>query len=98
MAQFHVYRLASGVLVLDLQTDVIDAGSRVVAPVVPVGTGPRALTRLEPVLQIGGVAHVLRTAELAAIPAALLKGSPLADLTAQDYEIKRALDLVFSGF
>jgi toxin CcdB len=35
---------------------------------------------------------------MAAIPSALLKGEPVADLTASDYEIRAALDMVFSGF
>lgn len=97
MSQYFAYQLARGQLVLDLQTDVIDTGSRVVAPLVPMATGPKPLGRLEPVFQINGQAYALHTAELAAIPKHLL-GSPVADLGAFDYEIKGALDMVFSGF
>jgi toxin CcdB len=35
---------------------------------------------------------------MAAIPSGLLKGRPVADLSGSDYEIRGALDMVFSGF
>lgn len=98
MAQFQVYWIRGGRLVLDLQTDLIDTGSRVVAPLIPESSGPRVIRRLEPVFEINGEAHVLHTAEMAAIPSGLLKGRPIADLSGSDYEIRGALDMVFSGF
>jgi toxin CcdB len=98
MAQFQVYRIAGGRFVLDLQTDLIETGTRVVAPLVPAGSGPKAIGRLEPVFEIEGSTYVLHTAEMAAIPSALLKGGSVADLRASDYEIRGALDMVFSGF
>ena len=98
MAQFQVYRLAGGRLVLDLQTDLIDTGSRVVAPLIVVSTGPRVIGRLEPVFAVNGEDHALHTAEMAAIPTALLRGQPIADLSGSDDEIRGALDMVFSGF
>jgi toxin CcdB len=98
MAQFQVYRLAGGRLVLDLQTDLIDTGSRVVAPLIVVSTGPKVIGRLEPVFEVNGEDHALHTAEMAAIPSGLLRGQPIADLSGSDYEIREALDMVFSGF
>jgi toxin CcdB len=98
MAQFQVYRLVGERLVLDLQTDLIDTGSRVVAPLIVVSEGPKVIGRLEPVFKINGVDHALHTAEMAAIPSALLRGQPIADLSGSDYEIRGALDMVFSGF
>jgi toxin CcdB len=98
MAQFQVYRLAGGRLVLDLQTDLIDTGSRVVAPLIVVSTGPRVIGHLEPVFEINGEGHALHTAEMAAIPSALIRGQPIADLSGSDYEIRGAIDMVFSGF
>ena len=98
MAQFQVYRLVGGRLVLDLQMDLIDTGSRVVAPLIVVSTGPRVIGRLEPVFEVNGEDHALHTAEMAAIPSALLRGQPVADLSGSDYEIRGALDMVFSGF
>lgn len=81
MAQFQVYRVPGGRLVLDLQTDLIDTGSRVVAPLVPASSGPKAISRLEPTFTIEGAAYVLHVAEMAAVPSALLKGAPFADLS-----------------
>ncbi|KZY53820.1 plasmid maintenance protein CcdB [Sulfitobacter sp. HI0054] len=98
MAQFQVYLVSGGRLVLDLQTDFIDTGSRVVAPFIPIAGGPVVIGRLEPVFEINGDAYALHTAEMAAIPSSLLKGPPIADLSASDYEIRGALDMVFSGF
>lgn len=98
MAQFHVYRVPGDRLVLDLQTDLIETGTRVVAPLIPMTSGPKAIKRLEPVFDIDGTAYVLHTAEMAAIPSGFLKGEPIADLSASDYEIRGALDMVFSGF
>ena len=98
MAQFQVYRIAGGRFVLDLQTDLIETGTRVVAPLVPVAFGPKAIGRLEPVFEIEGAGHVLHTAEMAAIPSGLLETAPVADLSLFDYEIRGALDMVFSGF
>lgn len=37
-------------------------------------------------------------AEMATIPSALLRGQSIADLSGSGYEIKGALDMVFSGF
>ena len=98
MAQFQVYLVADGRLVLDLQTDLVETGTRVVAALVPVASGPTAIGRLEPVFEIEGTAHVLHTAEMAAIPATLLRAPPVADLSRFDYEIRGAIDMVFSGF
>ena len=98
MAQFHVYRVTGDRLVLDLQTDLIETGTRVVAPLLPVSSGPKPIGRLEPLFKIEGLPYVLHTAEMAAIPSALLKGEPVADLSGSDYEIRGALDMVFSGF
>jgi len=98
MAQFHVYLVPGGRLLLDLQTDLIETGTRVVAPLVSAAAGPKAIGRLEPVFEIDGDTYVLHTAEMAAVPSGLLKSPPVADLSRFDYEIRGALDMVFSGF
>lgn len=98
MAQFHVYRIGQNRLVLDLQSDLIDTGTRVVAPLFPISEGPKPLGRLEPVFDIDGAEYVLHTGEMAAIPTVLIRGPSVADLTAFDYQIRGALDMVFSGF
>ena len=57
MAQFHVYRLPAGPLVVDLQSDLISTGTRVVAPLLPISEGLSPLTRLEPIFEIEGERH-----------------------------------------
>ena len=96
--QFRAYRVHGLGLILDLQTDLIDLPSRVVAPLVALAGGPRPLTRLEPVLQVDGVPHVLRASQLLTVPRKLAAGQPVADLRDQDYAIRGALDMIFSGF
>ncbi|MGG7567861.1 CcdB family protein [Rhodovulum sp. DZ06] len=97
MTQFHVHRLPGGRLALDLQSDFIDTGTRVVAPLVALDGGPTPLPRLEPAVEVAGVAYAVHVAEMAAVPSAML-GAAVADMTGRDYEIRRALDMVFSGF
>ena len=96
MAQFHVYRLPGGRLVLDLQTDLMESGTRVVAPLVPATEVP-PLGRLHPVLDLGEVPHTLVTTEMAGLPKALLRDVAF-DLGARQDDIRRAIDMVFSGF
>ena len=98
MAQFCVYRLPAGPLVVDLQSDLIETGTRVVAPLIPLSDGPRPFPRLEPVFDLLGQPYVLHTAELAAVPQHLIQDPPVADMSERDYEIRGALDMVFSGF
>jgi toxin CcdB len=98
MARFHVHRLPDGTLVLDLQSDLIDTGTRVVAPLLPITRALKQITRLEPVFEIEGRRLALHTAEMAAVPDALLSREPVADLSEQDYVIRGAIDMVFSGF
>ncbi len=98
MAQFRVYRLSPDLLVLDLQSDLIDTGTRVVAPLLRETAGLRPITRLEPVFTLEGDRYALHTGELAAVRSHLLKGAPVADLGHEDYAIRGALDMLFSGF
>ena len=76
----------------------IETGARVVAPLFPLSNGPTPLGRLEPIIEIGGIVHVLHPAELAAVPSGVLKGQSLVDLREHDYKFRDALDMVFSGF
>ncbi len=64
---------------------------------VPAAAGAKAIGRLEHAFEIEGAAHVLHMAEMAAIPSALLKAPPVADLSRFDHEIRGALETVFSG-
>jgi toxin CcdB len=98
VAQFHVYRLPDGVLILDLQSDLVETPSRVAAPLIAEDAGPTPLSILEPVFEIDGERFALHAGEMAAVPASLASGPAVADLRREDYAIRRALDLLFSGF
>lgn len=96
MAQFDVFRLKSGVLVVDLQTDLIGIdASRIVAPLREAGRYA-AFPGLTPEVEINGVAWIVRVPELAAVPGAELR-DPVASLAAERDALKRALDILIDG-
>ncbi len=96
--QFRVYRITGDRLVLDLQSGIPSLPTRIVAPLVPESPVLKAISILEPVFELEGRRHVLHSGELAAVPASILNSAPVADLSAREYEIRRALDMLFSGF
>lgn len=96
MAQFDVFRLGSGTLVVDLQTDLIGIEvSRIVAPLREAGRYA-AFPGLTPLVQIDGAAWIVRTQELAAIPGSELR-DPVASLADHRDALKRALDILIDG-
>jgi toxin CcdB len=96
MAQFDVHRLASGMLVVDLQTDLIGIdASRIVAPLRAAGRHA-ALPGLTPQVDVDGMAWIVRVQELAAVPRSQL-GPPVASLAAARDRLKRALDILIDG-
>jgi len=73
MAQFDLFRLQGGQLVLDPQTDLIGIeASRIVAPLREAGRHA-ALPGLTPSVEIGGAVWIVRGQELAAVPGAELR-------------------------
>ena len=96
--QFHAYRLAQGVLVVDLQSDRADVPTRVVAPLVPVAPDVPPLSRLELIFNIDGIPHALHVGELATVRRRTVAGAAVADLSDQGWAIRKALDFLFSGF
>jgi toxin CcdB len=100
VVQFCAYRLARGELVLDLQSDILShLPTRIVAPLVPESPGSDPpIGALEPVLEVEGTRMALLTTEMMAVPARLISGPSVASLADEDYVIRRALDMVFSGF
>ncbi|MAM61342.1 CcdB family protein [Maritimibacter sp. UBA3975] len=96
MAQFDLYRLASGQLVVDLQTDLIGIdASRIVAPLRDAGRYA-ALPGLTPVVEVEGAAWIVRVQELAAVPGAELR-ERVGSLEAERDALKRALDILIDG-
>lgn len=96
MAQFDLYRLPGGALVVDLQTDLIGiTASRVVAPLREAGRYA-AFPGLTPVVVFGGAEWIVRVQELAAIPGGELREA-VGSLALQRDALKRALDILIDG-
>ena len=98
MAQSCVYRVPGGRLELDLQSDIVAISTRVVAPLAPASDAFGASTHLEPIFEIGGERLALHAGEMAAVPARLVSGTPVADLRDEDYAIYRSLNMLFWDF
>lgn len=96
MAQFDVFRLKGGQLVVDLQTDLIGIeASRVVAPLREAGRYA-AFPGLTPQVEFAGGLWIVRVQEMAAVPAAEL-GRAIGSLTQSRDALKRALDILIDG-
>ena len=96
MAQYKVYRLVVGDLVVDLQSDLVATTTRIVAPLIPRLASPAPLKTVEPVVDVDGSLHVLHTALVAAVLESILTDQ-VGDLSAEEYTILRAVDMVFTG-
>jgi len=105
MARFEVYRntgphAEATPYLLDVQSDLLQGlETRVVVPLrrrdhFPVERLPERLT---PVFEIEGVACLMETPKLAAVPLRLLK-NPVASLAGQQTAITGALDFLFQGY
>jgi toxin CcdB len=98
MAQFHVYRLSNGMMVIDCQSNLVDEFStRLTVPLVPPGDINRPLPRLLPVFTIEGIDYVMATPFAAAIPRRELT-TAIADLSADAYIVTGALDMLLGGY
>ena len=96
MAQFDVFRLKSGMLVVDLQTDLIGMeASRMVAPLREAGRYA-AFPGLTPMVEVDGRGWIVRVQEMAALPGAELR-DVVASLAAERDALKRAVDILFDG-
>lgn len=96
MAQFDLFRLKSGLQVVDLQTDLIGIdASRIVAPLREAGRYA-AFPGLTPLVEIDGAQWIVRVQELAAVPGAELHVR-VGSLSAHRDALKRALDILIDG-
>lgn len=97
MAQFDIFRLASGQLVVDLQTDLIGLEvTRIVAPLRPAAHFA-ALPKITPVVAFEGTDWVVRLQEMAAVMSVEL-GAPVGSLVLAQDEIKAGIDVLMRGF
>ncbi len=99
MARYDVFaNPAGGGYLLDVQNDLLDdLNVRAVVPLLPRDDAPIAASRLNPVFEIDGAAHVMMTQYIAAVPASILK-TPAGDLSTRFDAITSALDMLFHGF
>jgi toxin CcdB len=98
MAQFDVYQIADGTLVLDLRSTELDyVNTRVVAPLLPRTNYAKPIPRANPELEVGGEIHILLAHFLSAVPVSALRRR-VTNLEHEQYTIKAALDMLFYGF
>ena len=99
MAQYALFGNPAGDgYLLDVQSDLLDdLNVRAVVPLLPQEGAPVAASRLNPVFEIEGAAHVMMTQYIAAVPATILK-APSGDLSSQADPVTAALDMPFHGF
>jgi toxin CcdB len=97
MRQFDIVRLHDRKLAVLLQSDLLDERqTRVAAPLIP-NKDVKLTPKLHLKIMIGRKAYVLATEKLSAIDRSEI-ASVVGSIAARDYEIRRALDIVFSGF
>lgn len=98
MARYDVYRTRNEIgYLLDVQNDLIDnLNTRVVVPLLPLGSMPPTVKRLHPIFEIEGRRFVMATHLLAAVTTNELSGKT-ANLLKHHDDIIRALDLLFQG-
>jgi toxin CcdB len=96
VAQFQVFRLRDGLLVVDMQTDLLGLdASRVVAPLRGAGRYT-AFPGLTPEVSFDGARWIVRVQELAAVPASEL-GSAVGTLADHRDALKRAMGILIDG-
>ncbi len=96
MRQFDLVKLSDGSLALLIQADLLDATkTRVVAPLLLL-KGVKATPKLHPTFEISGKNYLLATEQLGAVLIGDIK-KVLRSMKDREWEIRRALDLVFVG-
>ncbi len=102
MARFDLYRTRSTRIpyLLDVQAGLLDElASRTVIPVLPgEQVGAAHMSRLNPVIHISGIAHLLMTQEITTVPRETLRNR-VGNLEATHRDaITAALDFLFQGY
>jgi toxin CcdB len=95
--QFDVFRTTSGVLVVVIQNDLLDAmRTRVVLPLLPAGSAGRPMRGLNPEINFGEETMVLMPQLMATLTIAEL-GRPVGSLAHFRDAVTRAVDTLLSG-
>jgi toxin CcdB len=96
MRQFDLVKLSDGSMAILLQADLLDSTqTRVVAPLI-LQKGVKPTPKLHPTFEVSGKIYLLATEQLGAVFASDIKKivGPMKD---REWDIRRALDLVFVG-
>jgi toxin CcdB len=97
MAQFDIHLAKDGMLLVDIQANVLSGlNTRVVVPLLPVEAAPTPIRQLNPEVIVDGRAHILATQFLSAVRTAEL-GAVVGSLKPIDHEVSLALDLMLHG-
>jgi len=97
MAQFDVFVLVDGQMVVDCQADhFADIATRLVVPVEPVANAHRPQPRLDPIIDINGDAMMLLTQFATAVRAIELR-KPVASIVGDRPAIVAAFDMLLTG-
>lgn len=98
MAQYDVFELSDGGLVVDVQSDLLGPLlTRVVVPLLPLEQAPEPARRLNPVFRFEEGSYMMASQYLSAVHMSEL-GACVANLKPQAGMITDALDMVFHGF
>ncbi|HEY9233955.1 MULTISPECIES: CcdB family protein [Phenylobacterium] len=94
-----VYRLPSGVLVVDVQSDLLHpTNTRVVIPLIAAIDLPAQPLRLTPCFEVEGQKVMLLPLQMAAVPLRELGRQPVRMLTEEEaYAVSGALGVLFEG-
>lgn len=97
MRQFDIVRLHDRQLAVLLLSDLLDERqTRIAAPLIP-NKDLKLTPKLHLKIMVGRRAYILATEKLSAIDRSEI-ASIVGSVATRDYEIRRALDIVFSGF
>lgn len=101
MAQFKVYRnerrsQAEVPFLVDVQSDLVQTGSRLVVPLVRADRYGLRYSRLSPTFTIDGLGVVAAVSDLAAIDERMLRAE-VADLSTERYVLLGAVDFLTTG-
>jgi toxin CcdB len=97
MRQFDIVRLHDRKLAVILQTDLLnERETRVVAPLIP-GKSVKMTPKLHLNIRVARKVYILATEKMSAIDRSEI-ATVIGSVAERDYEIRRALDIVFSGF
>lgn len=98
MARFDVFRLTTGDIAIDCQSDLLDhLSTRFTVPLVPPDQIPAAVPGLHPSFEIDGETMVMATHLAGAIPVRAMR-EKLASLGDREYIVQRAIDTLSGSY